>query len=197
MFAIDTTNDIKKDLLSDLGLDEAYTSSSLNALVDGESRYVKDLRVNLKNTLKSDHLDKKETALLSLAVAVNLKNEPLKNTFRRLAEEHEASGEEIADSVACASLLAANNVFYRFRHFVGKESYNQMPARIKMNIMARPRLEKELFELISLAVSAVNGCEMCVQSHEASLLDMGSSEERIFDAIRLASIVTSLDKVVS
>src|SRR5699024_6918916 len=174
-----------------------YSSSALRALVEGESRYVKDLRVNLKNTLKSEHISKKEAALIALAIAVNAKNEALKSFFTDLAETNEATEEEIGDATACASLLAANNVFYRFRHFVNKDSYNKMRAGIKMNIMAKPQLEKELFELISLAVSAANGCEMCVQSHEKSLLKMESTEERIFDAIRLTSVVASLDKVVT
>ena len=67
-----------------------------------------------------------------------------------------------------------------------------MPAGIKMNIMMNPVLGKELFELISLAVSAVNGCESCVNSHEESVRKFGSSENRIFDAIRLASVVRGL-----
>ncbi|HEX6981408.1 MAG TPA: carboxymuconolactone decarboxylase family protein [Balneolaceae bacterium] len=196
MFAVANTEDIKNDLLKDLGLNDDYSSSSLDALVEGDSRYVKDLRVNLKNTLKSDHISEKETALIALAIAANFKNEPLKAHFRELAKENEATEEEIGDAIACASLLAANNVFYRFRHFVDKESYNKMRAGIKMNIMAKPKLEKEFFELISLVVSAANGCEMCVQSHEQSLLKMDCSEERIFDAIRLTSVITSLDKII-
>lgn len=196
MFAVANTEDIKNDLLEDLGLDADYSSSALEMLVQGDSRYVKDLRVNLKNTLKSEHISKKETALIALAVAVNGKNETLKSFFTDLADEHQATQEEIGDATACASLLAANNVFYRFRHFVDKESYNKMSAGIKMNIMAKPKLEKEFFELVSLAVSAANGCEMCVKSHEKSLLKMESTEERIFDAIRLASVVVSLDKIV-
>ena len=197
MFQIaDDTKEIKKDLLEDLELGGDYSTSSLDALVEGDSRYVKDLRINLKNTLKSDHISEKETALIALAIAANFKNEPLKDHFTALAGRHEATDEEIGDAIACTSLLSANNVFYRFRHFVDKESYNNMSARIKMNIMAKPQLEKEFFELVSLAVSAANGCEMCVQSHEKSLLKMDSSEERIFDAVRLASVVTSLDKIV-
>lgn len=196
MFGVANTEDIKKDLLDDLGLSEDHSSSALEALVDGESRYVKDLRVNLKNTLKSDHISPKETALISLAIAVNAKNEVLKNFFTDLAKQHEATPQEIGDAVACASLLAANNVFYRFRHFIDKESYNKMQAGIKMNIMAKPKLEKEFFELVSLSVSAANGCEMCVKSHEQSLLKMESTEERIFDAVRLTSVVVSLDKIV-
>ena len=61
--------------------------------------------------------------------------------------------------------------------------------------MMKPVLGKELFELISLAVSAVNGCELCVNSHEASLIQLGSAEERIFDAVRIASVITSISKL--
>jgi alkyl hydroperoxide reductase subunit D len=61
-----------------------------------------------------------------------------------------------------------------------------------MNIMMNPVLGKEFFELMSLAVSAVNGCESCVNSHEESVRKLGSSEVRIFDAIRLAAIVKGL-----
>jgi alkyl hydroperoxide reductase subunit D len=85
---------------------------------------------------------------------------------------------------------------YRFRHFVEKEVYNNAPARLRMNIMMNPVLGKEFFELVSLAVSAVNGCEMCVKSHEQSVLAAGSNESKIWDAIRIASIITSLGKVI-
>lgn len=196
MFSIANTEEVKDDLFDDLGLDEDYSSSALDALVEGESRYVKDLRVNLKNTLKSGHVTPKETALIAYAISVNSKNETLKLFFADLAKSHEATDAEIGDVTACASLLAANNVFYRFRHFVGKDSYNKMPAGLKMNIMAKPKLEKEFFELVSLAVSAANGCERCVNSHEKSLLKMESTEERIFDAVRLASVIVSLDKII-
>jgi alkyl hydroperoxide reductase subunit D len=65
-----------------------------------------------------------------------------------------------------------------------------------MQIMMKPVTGKEFFELMSLAVSAVNGCEMCVNAHEGSLIKMGATEERIFDAVRIASLVTSAGKVV-
>jgi lipoyl-dependent peroxiredoxin subunit D len=39
-------------------------------------------------------------------------------------------------------------------------------TRIKMNIMMKPVTGKEFFELMSLTISAVNGCEMCVNAHE-------------------------------
>jgi alkyl hydroperoxide reductase subunit D len=65
-----------------------------------------------------------------------------------------------------------------------------------MNIMVKPILGKEFFELTSLAISAVNGCEMCVNAHENSLIELGTKEERVFDTVRLSSIIVSLSKVI-
>ena len=77
-----------------------------------------------------------------------------------------------------------------------KEKYTQLPARIKMNIMMKPVTGKEFFELISLAISAVNGCEICVNAYKESLLKLGSTEERIFEAVRFSAVYTSLSKVI-
>lgn len=189
--------DVKNDLINDLGLQEDFMTPALAKLLEANSKYLKDLRVNLKNVLASDHLTEKETALISLAVAINNQNKPLEASFTNLSKEKGATVEEIGEVAACASLLSSNNIFYRFRHFVKKEKYETLPARIKMNIMLNPVIGKEFFELVSLAVSAVNGCEMCVWSHEQSVLHQGSSEERVYDAIRLAAIVTSLGKIIN
>lgn len=187
--------EVASDLLQDVGISPDNATLSMNTLVEGESRYIKDLRINLKNALKAKHLTSKETALVALSIAANAQNKPLQVLFINKAKEAEATEAEIAEAVACASLLAANNVFYRFRHFMNKDKYNTIPAGIKMQIMMKPVTGKEFFELMSLAVSAVNGCEMCVTSHEKSLMDLGSSEERVFDAVRIASVVVSASKL--
>ena len=185
-----------QEFLELLNLGKDYTTQPLDLLEDGKSRYMADLKINFKNSLESEFLTKKEIALLGVSIAVNGNNAVLRNFFTQYAAEEKASAEQIGEAVACASLLSANNVFYRFRHFMNKEKYNEIPARIKMNIMGRPVNGKEFFELISLAVSAVNGCEMCVKAHEASLIELGAKEERIFESVRLAAIITSLSKVV-
>lgn len=176
---------------------ENSTPEVLHILDSADSRYIRDLKVNVSNALISANITEKETALLALSIAANQKNNTLIAGFQKLAAEKGASTEEQNEAISCASLLAGNNVFYRFRHFQQKESYNTMQAKIKMNIMMKPVLGKEFFELISLAVSAVNGCEMCVNAHEHSVREMGASEERVWDAIRLAAVITSLDKVIN
>lgn len=189
-------NETIQELLADLGIAADYTNATLQNLGTAESKYLRDLKLNVKTVLTSEYLSPKETHLLAIAVTTNNNKEILTNSFVAKVKEHGATEAEIADAQACASLLAANNVLYRFRHFVEKETYNNAPARMRMNIMMNPVLGKEFFELVSLAVSAVNGCEMCVKSHEQSVLGHGGTEQRIWDSIRIASIITSLGKVI-
>ena len=190
------STEVIHELLGSIGSDADYRTAGLNLLEEGNSRYLRDLKLNFSSTLTSEHLSVKEIALLGVSVAVNERNKPLITFFKNLAEENEATAEEIAEAVGCASLLASNNVFYRFRHFTKKEKYTQIPARIRMQIMMKPVTGKEFFELMSLAISAVNGCEMCVNSHEDSLIKLGTTEERIFDAVRIASIITATGKII-
>jgi len=190
------SSDIISEILESVGLDASYRTSNLNLLEKGESRYLRDLKLNFTSTFTSEHLSEKECALIGLSTAANNNNVPLTQFFAKRAEERGANAEDIAEAVACASLLASNNIFYRFRHFTQKEKYGQIPARIRMQIMMKPVTGKEFFELMSLAVSAVNGCEMCVNAHEDSLIKMNTTEERIFDAVRIASLVTSAGKVI-
>ncbi len=191
------TTETINELLQNIGLDADYRNASLSLLEKGESRYVRDLKLNFNSTLTSAHLSEKECALLGLSTAVNNNNNnPLVNFYTDYAEKSGATAEEIAEAVGCASLLASNNIFYRFRHFTQKEKYSQIPARIRMQLMMKPVTGKEFFELMSLTISAVNGCEMCVNAHEDSLIKLGTTEERIFDAVRIGSLVTSFGKVI-
>jgi len=190
------TTEITNEILEALGIDNDYRTESLELLEKGESRYLRDLKLNLTSTLTSEHLSAKECALIGLSSAINNNNKVLTQYFTRYAEEQGATGAETAEAAGCASLLASNNVFYRFRHFTQKEKYSQIPARIRMQIMMKPVTGKEFFELMSLAISAINGCEMCVNAHEDSLIKMGTTEERIFDVVRIASLVTATGKII-
>jgi alkyl hydroperoxide reductase subunit D len=185
--------DTRKDLLADLGISTDAHFAGLDAFVKGDYKYIRDLRVNLKSTLDSPSLGGRKNAyLIALAVAANERNNALISAFTELAKKEGATDAELGEVHAIASLLATNNVFYRFRHFSENKAYEQMPAGIKMTIMMRPVLPKMFFELISLVVSAVNGCEVCVNSHEKSVRHEGGSEQLIFDAIRLGAVVRGL-----
>jgi len=190
------STEVINELLGIIGLESGYRNASLDLLETGESKYLRDLKLNFNSTLNSKHLTGKEIAILGLSTAINNAYQPLVIFFTNLAQKHEAIKGETAEAVSCASLLASNNIFYRFRYFTQKEKYTQIPARIRMQIMMKPVTGKEFFELLSLAVSAINGCEMCVNAHEDSLIKPGTTEERIFDAVRIASLITATGKII-
>ncbi len=186
-------NESVAGLLEVAGVDPSYTSQSLNALATVNSKYLRDLKLNVSTTIGSLHLTKKEAYLLALSVAVNEKHTALITAFETHCRSNGATDEEIAETHACVSLMSANNIFYRFKHFMpGTEYYQKHPAGLRMSIMMNPAMGKGLFELMSLALSAVNGCEQCVKSHEHSVKQHGADEPRIYDAIRLASVIKSL-----
>jgi alkyl hydroperoxide reductase subunit D len=96
-----------------------------------------------------------------------------------------------ADARAAAALMAMNNVYYRFRHFTSDKGYSKLPARLRMTRLAKPATSQIEFELFSLAVSAINGCETCVKAHEAAVRHGGLSEDAVHDAVRIAAVVQS------
>lgn len=191
MFATNTT-DTAQQILQSVGLGASAVPSKLAALATVDARYLKDLKINVTNALESSTMEKKEAYLIGLSVAVNEKLTELQGGFEQMALAAGASDKEVADVISCTSLMNANNVYYRFRHFVEKEFYTTAPAGIRMSIMANPVIGKEFFELLSLVVSALNGCQMCVTSHEEALLKHGTSQQRVLDAVRLGAVIKSL-----
>ncbi len=191
MFATNTS-DTAQQILQAVGLGASAVPSKLAALAAVDARYLKDLKINVSNALDAASMEKKEAYLIGLSVAVNEKLAALQGGFEQLALAAGATDKEIAEVISCTSLMNANNVYYRFRHFVEKEFYTSAPAGIRMSIMANPVIGKEFFELVSLVVSALNGCQMCVTSHEEALLKHGTSQQRVADAVRLGAVIKSL-----
>ncbi len=191
-------NETFSNLLNDLQIPDYSPSATAQQLLVAESKYIKDLKINVSNVLNNtQYLNKKEALLLAYAVAVNEKFDLLKDSFRAQAQEAGATEAELAEIVSCTSLMNANNIFYRFRHYVKKDFYTNTPAGIKMGIMMNPVLGKEFFELVSLVISSINGCEMCITSHEQSILQHGGSESRILEGVKLGAIIKSLITVLA
>jgi alkyl hydroperoxide reductase subunit D len=151
----------------------------------------KDTRLNLSAVLESMTLTPEQTWGVAVACAFAVRNDRLKEAM--LNEAKQKLGDKatpvIEDARAAASLMAMNNVYYRFRHMVGKESYATKRAGLRMNGLAKVLTNKVDFELVCLAVSAINGCEMCIQSHEKVVLDGGLSEDHVNDAVRIAAVL--------
>jgi alkyl hydroperoxide reductase subunit D len=148
----------------------------------------RDIRLNLQSVLEQGSLTAEQRWGVAIASAVATRNPRLRDAF--VADGRAAVAEAVIDDAfAAASLMAMNNIYYRFRHMIAKESYERMPARLRMQRIAKPATNKADFELFCLAVSALNGCEMCIRSHEQGVLSGGLSEENVQDAVRIAAVI--------
>ncbi len=157
-----------------------------------ESPTQKDLKLNFKKFFLESGLTPKDAGFVMLACAYSVNAKPLIEFGILHLKTHGASDEEIAEVKDAAAIMGTMNVYYRFRHWVPKETY-QKPAGLRMNVMARPVTGKASFEQMALAVSMVNGCEACVKSHEQSVLQHGVTEDQVHDIARLAATVKALE----
>ncbi len=148
----------------------------------------KDLRLNLGNVLDSGDLEPRERWATALASAYFLRSPELAEALTAAGSAH-LTPEAIADARAAAAIMGMNTVYYRFRHMVGKPSYAQRQAGLRMSRMGRPATSKGLFELASMACAVLAGCEMCIKAHEQSLVHEGYTEDRVHQAVRIAAVV--------
>ena len=148
----------------------------------------RDIRLNLQTVFQSTTLTSAQTWGAALASAIATRNGEL---ARAVFVEAQGKVDEnvIKDAMAAAALMAMNNVYYRFRHLVGKESYAAKSARLRMNWIGKPMSNKADFELFCLSVSAINGCEACIRSHEEVVTAGGVSEDQVHDAVRIAATI--------
>lgn len=151
----------------------------------------RDIRLNLQTVFQSTTLTPAQTWGAALASAIATRNGELARAVFVEAQSN-VDANVIEDARAAAALMAMNNVYYRFRHLVGKESYSTKPARLRMNWIGKPMSNKTDFELFCLAVSAINGCEACVRSHEQVVTAGGVSEDQVHDAVRIAATIQAV-----
>jgi alkyl hydroperoxide reductase subunit D len=160
---------------------------TIEALKNRVPDYAKDIRLNLSSLANEVSLTTQQRAGTFIATALASRNAEVTRAI--LAEfGPQLSGEALTAAKAAASIMGMNNVYYRFVHLVGGD-YARMPAKLRMNVMAKPGVDKADFELWSLAVSAVNGCGMCLESHEKVVREAGLSQEQVQAAVRIASVV--------
>lgn len=166
---------------------------SVNDLARDLPDYAKDIRLNVSSLLNEPTVSDQQKYGMLLACAHATGWGPLIDAAEGEAEEY-LSPEAMNAAKTAASLMAMNNVYYRFTHLASNDEYSQMPAKLRMNAMANPGVEKVDFELWSLAVSAINGCGTCIDSHEKVLVKAGVNAEIIQYAARMAAVVFALGR---
>lgn len=162
----------------------------VDAIKEALPEFAKDLKLNLGSIVRSTELTEQQLwgALVATAAA---------SRSRRLLEEISGDALDVLSeeayhaALAAASIMGMNNVFYRTKGQLDG-GYDDLRAGLRMNVIANPGVPKADFELWSLAVSAINGCAHCVTAHEKTLREAEVSRTAIFEAIRLAAIVSGV-----
>lgn len=158
-----------------------------------DSAIARDLKLNFKKFALDSSLTPAEAALVTLAVANAVGADSLMEWARDSLRSLGTDPSHVAEAEESAAMMGMLNSYYKFRSFItktGTQEYTQ--AGLRMTALARPLLGKELFELLALSVSVVNGCETCVVSHEKVLRDGGMDTQKIHDAVRLSATIKGL-----
>jgi len=153
--------------------------------------YARDLKLNLGSVLATTGapgLSEKQIWGVALASAIASRNTDFARDIETLAAAH-LDAAYITGAKAAAAIMGMNNIYYRFLHLVEDSEYAQLPARLRMNVIGNPGIDKIDFELFALAVSAINGCGTCVASHERQLRKHEFSREAVQSAVRIAATI--------
>lgn len=156
--------------------------------------YAKDIKLNLTSVLTEEgagDLSQKQIYNIALSVAYASKNSSVIECVFSEARTI-LSDADIHAAKAAATIMAMNNIYYRFVHMISDKSFSSLPAKLRMNIIGNPGVDKIDFELSCLAVSAINGCGMCIDAHTNELIKAGVSKLGIQSAVRIASVLNAV-----
>jgi alkyl hydroperoxide reductase subunit D len=171
---------------------------TLDTIRDAIPDYARDLKLNLGSVLSTagaPGLTEKQIWGVALASAIASRNLDFSADIEALAAAH-LDAAYLNGARAAAAIMGMNNIYYRFLHLVEDPEYAQLPARLRMNVIGNPGIEKVDFELLSLAVSAINGCGTCVASHERQLRKHELTREAVQSAVRIAATVHAVARVL-
>lgn len=153
--------------------------------------HAKDLRLNIASVLSAEGapgLNETQILATALASSIAARNATLKREIEALVVPRLESA-QVQAARAAAAIMGMNNVYYRFTHLVGNDEYSKLPARLRMNVIGNPGIDKTDFELYSLAVSAINGCGACVAAHDRVVRKAGMTAEAVQSAVRIAAVI--------
>ena len=168
---------------------------TLNELLEAVPAYARDLKLNLSSLLQQTELTEQQVWGTVVASAIASRNELLIQAALADSATH-LSQQALEAAKGAAAVMGMNNVYYRFLHLSSNEKYQTIPARLRMNVLRTHGVDSVDFELWSLAVSAINACGACIDSHEKTLREKGMREESVLAAVRIASVIHGLASVL-
>jgi alkyl hydroperoxide reductase subunit D len=141
---------------------------------------------------ENSSLSPSEYGLILLAISAAKHHGGIREVaLAELQSASDVTPEIVVEATESAGIMGQLNTYYKFKKFI-KDSNPAVeadygPAKLRMQSLANPKMGKERFEMLSFAVSLVNGCEQCVVSHEEALRKLGVSADKIHDIVRLTA----------
>ena len=170
---------------------------SLERLREKIPAYAKDLSLNLSSLAGETLLTDQQKWGAFLASAHATGDPAVIQAVEAAAAEAGLSPEAAGAAKSAAAIMGMNNVYYRALHLVSNPEYRTLPARLRMNVMANPGVDKVDFELWCTAVSAINGCGACLDSHEQELKKHGVVNTHVQAALRIGAVVNAVSRVLA
>lgn len=169
---------------------------SIDALRELIPAYAKDISLNLSSLANETVLNDQQKwgCFLASAHAVGVAS------VVRTIEAQAATvltPEALNAAKSAAAIMGMNNIYYRSLHLMKNQEYTTLPAKLRMNVIANPGVEKLDFELWSTAVSAINGCGACLDAHEGELRKHGVPNVQIQAALRIGAVVHAASRIVA
>lgn len=164
---------------------------SLETLKDVVKDYGKDIRINFDSVLTVEGapgLNEDQIFGTFLASAYASKSPKLIELAEKISAD-KIGPEEIEGVKAASTIMGMNNIYYRYLHLLdGEEELKKLPAKLRMQVIGKPGIDKVNFEIYSLAVSAITGCGMCINAHVQELRKHNVTDLGIQSAIRIAAV---------
>lgn len=158
--------------------------------------FAKDIKLNLQTVVTpegSPGLTADQRVGIALASAYAVRNNDIVDA---LTHQFNPSSETISAAKAAATIMAMNNIYYRFVHLCDDKEFSRMPAKLRMNIIGKPPVAKVDFEMMSLAVSAISGCGMCINAHINEVKKANIGQEGVQSAVRLAAVINAANQAL-
>lgn len=167
-------------------------TNPIDAIRDRLPEAARDLRLNLGTVLSEQGapgLSKNQRWGSAVTAAITARQPDLVDAVTTAARADGVDDATLEAARAAAAVMGMNNVYYRFTHLVQDDEYQKLPARLRMNVIGRPGVPAEDFELYSLVASAINGCGACMASHERALRKHGLAREAVQSGVRIGAVL--------
>lgn len=172
---------------------------SIQSLKESLPDFAKDIRLNVSTVLTVEGapgLSKTQLGLISLSCAYATKNNAV---ISHLSDEFSSvlSDAEVTAAKSAATIMAMNNIYYKFVHLAEDPEFKNLRANLRMTVIGRPGVDKIDFEMMCLAVSIINGCGMCIAAHKDNLIKEEVTRETIQSIVRVTSVIQASAQAIS